>query len=116
MNKVILVLLIMTFAGCASTAGFINGKFPLPGDDLSASLQQMQTIAKNAAIVYDPTITDEEFDQWVAEHTFDQRRFKALLELYTMLAPDDQLEEVSEYKRLMAESDKEFRKAVRSRE
>jgi hypothetical protein len=116
MYKIILIVAIMMITGCASTSGFLNGKFPLPGDDLASSLQQMQTIAKNAAIVYDPSITDEEFDLWVAEHTFDQRRFNALLELYTMLAPADQLSAVDEYKKSMAESDAEFRRVLKQRE
>lgn len=115
MYKIMVVLMIVGLVGCASAGGFVNGRFPLPGNDLAASLQQMQTIAKNAAIVYDPSITDAEFDEWLAKRTFDQRRFKALVELYTMLAPAESLEDIGEYQKAMEASDAELRQILNSR-
>tara|TARA_R110000764_G_scaffold83289_4_gene163782 strand:- start:1374 stop:1721 length:348 start_codon:yes stop_codon:yes gene_type:complete len=115
MYKVIVVLMIVVLTGCASAGGFVNGRFPLPGNDLVASLQQIHTIAKNASIAYDPSITDAEFDEWVAKRTFDQRRFTALIELYTMLAPKESLGDIVEYQKDMDASAAEFKAILKSR-
>ena len=111
----LVVLFAVWFTGCAPMQGYLNGKFPLLGDDPANALQQMETIAKNVAIVYDPTITDAEFDEWVARQNYEIRRFQALLELYQTFVPQSELDATIELQETVNKAEQDLQEAVRSR-
>ena len=86
---IILVVVLAMFSGCAPFEGVKNGFF---GKDHKATLAKMEIIVKNLIIVYDPSITDEDFEAWAEEHREQIRQFNALLALYEAMAPPDKQE------------------------
>jgi len=101
-------------SGCSPIEGFVNGEFG--GNDYRNTLHKLELIARNSAIIYDPGITDEEFDEWVARHRESQRRFTALIDLYMALAPSDSLEDADEYQLTIGKAVDDLDAVVATRE
>jgi len=88
MKKFILCLLLVCFgfAGCAG--------FQLPFDehtlhqDPEQTIATLELIAKNLFIVYDPSITDAEFEEFVGEYEDWYRRYEAVVLLYNLYFPE----------------------------
>lgn len=80
MKRLITLLSIVALfatAGCATVGG--AGQ--------PSVIDQMEFVAKNALILYDPSMTEADFEEWVADHDENRRRFVALFNLYTVLVP-----------------------------
>lgn len=83
---VIAIITCLSFTGCQG--------FQLPFDehtlhqDPEQTIATLELIAKNLAIVYDPSITDAEFEEFVGEYEDWYRRYEAVVLLYNLYYPE----------------------------
>lgn len=112
-----LMVLVFVMSGCKTVRSPIDAfyKSTIAGDGYKNAMSQMESIVRHASIVYDPEITDAEFDAWLARHNSTTRRFQSMLEIYKAFAPANESQSTAELESVMSQREAELKSIIDSR-
>lgn len=112
-----LMVSMVILSGCKTVRSPIDAfyKSSIAGDGYKNAMSQMESIVRNAVIVYDPEITDAEFEAWMARQNNTTSRFQSMLEIYKAFAPANESQSTAELESVMSDRDAELKSIINSR-